>query len=57
MKKILIIMILLLTTIGCELFDAAYWDEIEREDKERGIKCYRNHNGTFYCKDKYGNYI
>ena len=50
-------MILLLTTIGCELFDAAYWDEIEREDKERGIKCYRNHNGTFYCKDKYGNYI
>ena len=55
MKKILIIMILLLTTIGCELFDAAYWDEVDREREERGVKCYRRYNGTFYCRDRDGN--
>ena len=55
MKKILVIMILLLTTISCELFDAKEWDEYDEWKKENGIECYRRYNGTIYCRDKYGN--
>ena len=55
MKKILVIVILLLTVIGCDLFDAKTWDEAEERRKERGVECYRNRNGYFYCEDKYGN--
>ena len=50
MKKILVIMILLLTTIGCELFDAKTWDEAEEWAKERGRECYKE-RGYYYCKD------
>ena len=55
MKKILVIVILLLTVIGCELFDAKYGDEVKRRREELGVECYRRYDGYFYCEDKYGN--
>ena len=55
MKEILVIIILLLITISCELFDAAKWDEYDEWKKERGISCYRDYKGYYYCKDKDGN--
>lgn len=54
-KKILLLVILMMSVVGCELLDTKRWDRINREDAERGRKCYRNENGYFYCKDKYGN--
>ena len=57
MKKILVIITLLLTTIGCELFDGDEWAKYKERRKERGVECYRDYKGYFYCKDKYGNYL
>ena len=54
-KKILLMIILAMSVVGCELFDAKRWDRINREDAERGVKCYRRASGTVYCKDRYGN--
>ena len=54
-KKSLLLVILMMSVVGCELLDTKRWDRINREDAERGRKCYRNENGYFYCKDKYGN--
>ena len=54
-KKILLLVILMMSVVGCELLDTKRWARINREDAERGRKCYRNENGYFYCKDKYGN--
>ena len=53
MKKILVIMILLLTTIGCELFDAEEWAEYREDRERRGRECYRDYKGYFYCEDTY----
>ena len=50
MKKILVIMILLLTTIGCELFDAEEWAEYREDRERRGHECYKE-RGYYYCED------
>ena len=55
MKKIMLMLILILTTVSCELFDMERWERIHREQKERGRTCYRDYSGYFYCEDKYGN--
>ena len=54
-KKILLMAILAMSVVGCELFDVKRWDRINREDAERGVKCYKRANGDYYCKDRYGN--
>ena len=54
-KKILLLVILAMSVVGCELFDAKRWDRINREDAERGVRCFRRSNGEYYCKDRYGN--
>ena len=47
--------ILAMSVVGCELFDAKRWDRINREDAERGVRCFKRANGEYYCKDRYGN--
>ena len=54
-KKILLMIILAMSVVGCELFDPKGWKEAERDAAERGIRCYRRASGTAYCVDKYGN--
>ena len=54
-KKILLMVILAMSVVGCELFDAKRWDRINREDAERGVRCFERASGTYYCKDRYGN--
>lgn len=49
--KILIIIMLGLSVIGCELFDPKGWSRASQYRKERGRKCYRKYNGNVYCKD------
>lgn len=56
-KKILMMVILTMVVVGCTAEDRALWKESDRRAAERGRKCYRNENGYFYCKDKYGNII
>ena len=56
MKKLILLLILMLTTIGCSLlFDPELVEEVEREDRERGRECYRDYKGYFYCEDRDGN--
>ena len=56
MKKLIILIILLITAINCGFFDSEEWAETMENRKEREHKCYRDYKGYFYCKDKYGNY-
>ena len=52
MKKIIMVIILMMTVIGCELFDAAEWEEYRKERERRGTRCYRDYKGYFYCEDR-----
>ena len=54
-KKILLMIILAMSVVGCELFDPKFWKEVERDAAEKGETCYRRASGTVYCKDDYGN--
>ena len=55
MKKIIMMVILAMTVVGCELFDSERWARIHREDAERGVRCYKRYDGYVYCEDRYGN--
>ena len=39
MKKLILILILALTTVSCELFSPSRWAEYEKYRAERGIEC------------------
>ena len=56
LKKLILILILALTTVSCELFSPSRWDRVRRKNEERGRECYETRSGYVYCKDKYGNY-
>ena len=49
--------ILAMSVVGCELLSPSYWDRVNQRNREEGIRCYRNENGYFYCKDRYGNRV
>ena len=49
--------ILTVAIMGCTAEDMALWKEAKQERKERGVKCYENENGYYYCKDRYGNRV
>ena len=57
MKKLILILILALTTVSCELFSPSRWAEYEKYRAERGIECYRRYDGNMYCKDRDGNRV
>ena len=54
-KKILLMVILAMSVVGCSLFDPELWNEASRQRRESGEKCYRDESGYAYCVDKYGN--
>ena len=56
LKKVILIVILTLTTVSCELFSPSRWAEYEKDRAERGVHCYRQY-GNVYCEDKYGNRV
>ena len=55
MKKIIMLVILAMTTFSCSLFDVDEWNEARERRAERGVKCYEKRSGYIYCEDKYGN--
>ncbi len=55
MKKIIMLIILVMTAFSCSLFDVDEWNEARERRAERGVKCYRYPSGNVYCEDKDGN--
>ena len=49
MKKIIMLVILAMTTFSCSIIDE--YNEAKREAAERGRECYRDRYGNFYCED------
>ena len=56
-KKILLLIILTMAIMGCTAEDIAIWKNADRRAAERGVRCYENENGYYYCKDRYGNRV
>lgn len=56
-KKILLMLILVMSVVGCSASDIALWKEAEQERREEGRTCYKRASGTVYCKDDYGNRV
>ncbi|WP_374125428.1 hypothetical protein [Leptotrichia hongkongensis] len=54
-KKILLLVILAMSVVGCELLSPSYWDDVSQSRREKGERCYRRATGEAYCVDKYGN--
>ena len=54
-KKIFLMVILTMTVVGCSARDIALWKEAEQERIERGVRCFKDSSGYYYCKDRYGN--
>lgn len=54
-EKIILMVILAMSVIGCELLSLKEWSEYNKRRSERGVKCYEDENGYVYCEDKYGN--
>ena len=55
MKKIIMLVILAMTTFSCSLFDVDEWNEARERRAERGEKCYEYSSGYIHCEDKFGN--
>ena len=51
MKKIIMLVILTMTTFSCSLLDNEAYQEMKRDRVERGTQCYRDRYGNFYCED------
>ena len=47
MKKLIILVLLSTVLVSCSLLD-----EVNKEDAERGRKCYRTSSGYFYCEKR-----
>jgi len=56
-KKILLMIILVMSVVGCSARDIALWKEAEQERREEGRKCYKRADGVYYCNDRYGNRV
>ena len=56
-KKILLLVILAMSVVGCELLSPSYWDRVNQRNREEGRTCYEDSSGYYYCKDRYGNRV
>ena len=52
--KILLLIMVAFSVVGCELFDPKGWREAREDMRKRDVQCYEEANGNVYCKDKYG---
>ena len=52
-KKILLMVILVMSVVGCELLSPKEWKEYHKRKARE--TCYRRADGVYYCEDDYGN--
>ena len=45
MKKIIMLIILIMTIISCTAEDKMAWENVKRKEQERGVRCTYNHKG------------
>ena len=57
MKKLILMIILGMMAAGCSLLDNEAYREMKRERSERGVRCYEDRYGNYYCEDRYGNRV
>ena len=57
MKRILLMIILTISVVGCSARDIELWKEAREDRIERGERCYKRSDGTVYCKDRDGNRV
>ena len=57
MKKLILIVILAMSTVSCELFSPKEWAAYNKRRAERGVECYKRADGIYYCEEKYGNRV
>ena len=55
LRKLILIVILSITTVSCSLLDNEAYQEMKRDRAESGRTCYERYDGHVYCEDKYGN--
>ena len=55
MKKLILIVIFVMSVVGCSLLDNEAYQEMKQERRERGVRCFKDSSGYYYCKDRYGN--
>ena len=48
MKKLMLLIILILSIVGCSSRDIELWNESGRRMDNKD--CYRDYNGHFYCE-------
>lgn len=53
--KILLLIMVAFSVVGCELLSPKEWKKTNQAWREKGVRCYEEANGNYYCKDKYGN--
>ena len=56
-KKILLLVILAMSVVGCELLSPSYWNRVEQSRREEGRACYKRADGVYYCVDDNGNRV
>ena len=56
-KKILLLVILATSVVGCELLDPKGWKEAREDMRKEGRRCFKDSSGYYYCKDRYGNRV
>ena len=56
-KKILLMIILVMSVVGCELLDPKGWKEAREDMRKEGRTCYKRASGTYYCVDDNGNRV
>ena len=49
--------ILTISVVGCELVDPKGWREAREDMRKNGVECYERADGSYYCKDRYGNRV
>jgi hypothetical protein len=51
MKKLILLIVLAMTLVGCELLSSNYWNDVNKRRAERGRTCYETRSGYVYCED------
>ena len=55
--KILLLIMVAFSVVGCELFDSKGWREAREDMRKKGVRCYRKSNGNAYCEDRDGSRV